>query len=523
MKAQRFISATSNPLKSIPTKVFLTMAFFMLAWFGHLDANNIIESTNVALGKPATQSTTAFGGDASRAVDGNTSGQWGDGSVTHTQDERYAWWEVDLGAVYKLDRIVIWNRMDCCWERLQHFVVHTSIIPFEKRANNVTFGDGFLKGPFSPWAEGKASYSIEVDDQTPQKNARYVRIILRQGSKNRPLSLAEVQVFADPNPVNAPDLIQNIALGKPARQSTTAFGGDASRAVDGNTSGQWGAGSVTHTEDERYAWWEVDLGAIYELDHIVIWNREDCCWERLQNFIIHTSKMPFKRRDNVTFGDGFVKGPFSPWAAGTNSFTFDITDDIQEKKARYVRIILSQVRQDRPLSLAEVQVFGKPIAFDDGGNIAFGKKATQSSTAYGAEAMLAVDGNTSGQFYSGSVTHTEAESSAWWELDLGDVYELDRIVIWNRLDCCWDRMQNFIIHTSKIPFEKRGANVTFGDGFLKGPYNPWEAGKNSFTIEVDDQTPEKEARYIRIQLRANMEKRALSIAEVQVFGKPASN
>ncbi len=40
---------------------------------------------HVTLGKPTTQSNTAHGGQASRAVDGNTNGHWSRGSTTHTR------------------------------------------------------------------------------------------------------------------------------------------------------------------------------------------------------------------------------------------------------------------------------------------------------------------------------------------------------------------------------------------------------------------------------------------------------
>lgn len=46
-------------------------------------------------------------------------------------------------------------------------------------------------------------------------------------------------------------------------------------------------------------------------------------------------------------------------------------------------------------------------------NLAVGKLATQSSTAYGALASLAVDGNTDGIFSHGSVTHTNLDTYAW--------------------------------------------------------------------------------------------------------------
>ena len=83
------------------------------------------QEINVAVGGTASQSTTGFGGVPARAIDGNTSGAFGDGSITHTDTGDAApSWEVDLGDVFSLTRIVIWNRTDaCCPHRLSNFRV----------------------------------------------------------------------------------------------------------------------------------------------------------------------------------------------------------------------------------------------------------------------------------------------------------------------------------------------------------------------------------------------------------------
>jgi len=80
------------------------------------------------------------------------------------------------------------------------------------------------------------------------------------------------------------------------------------------------------------------------------------------------------------------------------------------------------------LSLAEVKLFC------GGRNIATNGTATQSSVEMGAEARRAIDGNTDGQWKSGSVTHTKEEVNAWWELDLGTARAVDRIAIFCRND-----------------------------------------------------------------------------------------
>jgi putative heme-binding domain-containing protein len=93
---------------------------------------------------------------------------------------------------------------------------------------------------------------------------RFVRIALpRRGT----LTLAEVEVIADG---------RNVARGGKATQKNTANGGEAARAIDGNASGAYGSGGQTHTEEQTDApWWEVDLGAEYPIEAIVVHNRTE--------------------------------------------------------------------------------------------------------------------------------------------------------------------------------------------------------------------------------------------------------
>lgn len=111
------------------------------------------------------------------------------------------------------------------------------------------------------------------------RQGRYVRIRLLDASA---LSLAEVRVLdAQGN---------NLAQGKTASQSSTAHGGVASRAVDGNIDGVWANGSVTHTSNQSQSWWQVDLGATVDIAQIDIFNRSDCCSERLNTAVVEILK-----------------------------------------------------------------------------------------------------------------------------------------------------------------------------------------------------------------------------------------
>ena len=42
----------------------------------------------------------------------------------------------------------------------------------------------------------------------------------------------------------------------------------------------------------------------------------------------------------------------------------------------------------------------------------------------------------------GSVSHTNEEKNPWWLLDLGGVKDIAKIKVFNRGDCCGDRLQD---------------------------------------------------------------------------------
>lgn len=108
-------------------------------------------------------------------------------------------------------------------------------------------------------------------------SGRYVRVELP--GKQRTLTLAEVQVLSEG---------QNAARKGKASQSSTAHGGVASRAIDGNTSGNYNDGTATHTQEGTdEPWWEVDLGREMPIEKITVWNRTDGnLGTRLANFTL---------------------------------------------------------------------------------------------------------------------------------------------------------------------------------------------------------------------------------------------
>ncbi|ROL51274.1 Fucolectin-1 [Anabarilius grahami] len=73
---------------------------------------------NLALGATAVQSTTYPQSGAQNAVDGNRNPIFSRQSCSATNADRNPWWRVDLLEVYKITRVSITNRGDCCAERI---------------------------------------------------------------------------------------------------------------------------------------------------------------------------------------------------------------------------------------------------------------------------------------------------------------------------------------------------------------------------------------------------------------------
>ena len=138
-----------------------------------------VAGENIAAHKSASQSSTAYGGDAARAVDGNRDNDYGHHSVTHTDFQDHSWWKVDLEKEESVGTVRIYNRGDGdVAKRLSNF----DVILLDKAGNEVTRQhiDSLNNQP-------------KIDVQFSGVHAQYVKIELN--NPKTPLSLAEVEVY----------------------------------------------------------------------------------------------------------------------------------------------------------------------------------------------------------------------------------------------------------------------------------------------------------------------------------------
>ena len=166
----------------------VAIATFLLG-SGLIFQSNVVKATepsvaavageNIAAHKPASQSSIAYGGEASRAVDGNRDNAWNNRSVTHTDFQDHSWWKVDLEKEESVGTVRIYNRGDGnVANRLSNF----DVILLDKDGKEAArqHVDSLNNQP-------------TIDVQFSGVNARYVKIELNKSKT--PLSLAEVEVY----------------------------------------------------------------------------------------------------------------------------------------------------------------------------------------------------------------------------------------------------------------------------------------------------------------------------------------
>ena len=136
----------------------------------------------------------------------------------------------------------------------------------------------------------------------------------------------------------------NIALGKPTQQSSTYSNPNnftSGQAVDGNPN------TITNTNNGANEWWMVDFQGTYQINNITIYNRPDCCGERLVGATVEV----LNSGGNVIWSDMLVVGgePSRPfWQFALPSYP----------QGRFVRI---KNRSGQYLSMSEVQVTGRRV------------------------------------------------------------------------------------------------------------------------------------------------------------------
>uniref|UniRef100_A0A8C5QZN8 Fucolectin tachylectin-4 pentraxin-1 domain-containing protein n=1 Tax=Leptobrachium leishanense TaxID=445787 RepID=A0A8C5QZN8_9ANUR len=216
--------------------------------------------------------------------------------------------------------------------------------------------------------------------------------------------------------------------------------GAAENAIDGSSSTDYNSGHCSHTGQDAQPWWRMDLTKVYNVQRVKILNRGDCCHRRIKGTEIRIGSSP---------EDGGTKNPKCT----------EITSLGLGEEGEYVCNMVGQyvtlTIPDGPehLALCEVKVYGEeasekpPIV-----NLALRGTSSQSSTYnHLGAAKNAIDGSRSTNYMSKHCSHTAQDAPPWWRLDLTKVYNVTRVKVTNRGDCCSERIDGAEIRIGLSP------------------------------------------------------------------------
>ena len=140
----------------------------------------------------ASQSSTAYGRVASRAIDSNKDANFSNVSLSQTSSEvANAWWQLDFNKTTKVSSIVLWNHLQPMNDNWNNSLVNFRLILLDA-SNNEVWGANYLTKPNDKPPNPRLQ--ILLPNEPVADKLRIEKIAPTDGANT--LSLAEVEVFA---------------------------------------------------------------------------------------------------------------------------------------------------------------------------------------------------------------------------------------------------------------------------------------------------------------------------------------
>jgi len=193
---------------------------------------------------------------------------------------------------------------------------------------------------------------------------------------------------------DAPAAVENLAPAGIASSSSTGFEGPPALANDGNRDGIYANGSVFHSAGGTGPgeWWEVDLGAEFFIDRILIFPREDVQQNSVRDFTLEI----FDSTDELAWTGDFLPETTTmddPWGSSQMS-------GVRGKRVRLTVKNPNFLPAPNFLTFAEFEVWGSsdPLPV----NIAPTATLTSSTPGFGAMIDNGIDGDLAANFFANS-------------------------------------------------------------------------------------------------------------------------
>jgi hypothetical protein len=428
-----------------------------------MNSNKVVQANftvaeNVALNKTATcQGNYLTGHDPSFAndADGTNESYWN--GKGHPQ-----WWKVDLGATYDISSIVVRNWVD--GSRYYHYTIESSM-------DDITYSQVASKTNDNTAADQGDGFGLSI-------TARYLKVNMLDNSENQDVHISDFRAYGVLN-ASYP-VLSNVALNKTATcQGNYLTGHDPSSAndADGTNNSYWNG--IGHPQ-----WWEVDLGATYDISSIVVRNWVDGA--RYYHYTIESSM------DDITF---------SQVASKTNDNTATNLGDVYNVTltARYLRVIMLDNSENQDVHISDFRAYGiLNASYPVLSNVALNKTATcQGNYLTGHDPSSANDADGTNNSYWNGIGHPQ-----WWKVDLGATYDISSIVVRNWVDGSRYYQYNVEASLDDQSYTQIAARTN----------------TDAATDQGDIYNVSSTARYLRVNMTYNSENADVHISDFRAYG-----
>ncbi|MEV6815190.1 discoidin domain-containing protein, partial [Micromonospora sp. NPDC051296] len=222
---------------------------------------------NLAAGRPAAASSQNGPFTAGNAVDGDRNSYW-----EATNNAFPQWWQVDLGAAYPVNRLVL--ALPAGWE------ARTQTLSVQGSTDGAAFTT--LAAPaairFDPATGNTATVTV------PTTTARHIRVTVTGNTAWPAAQLAHVEVYATTGTPDPPPQV-DLARGRPTAESSHVQNYGSGNVVDGNPDSYWESANNAFPQ-----WVQVDLGTATAIGRVVLRLPPSAAWQtRTQTLSIQGS------------------------------------------------------------------------------------------------------------------------------------------------------------------------------------------------------------------------------------------
>ncbi|MEW2376963.1 discoidin domain-containing protein [Micromonospora sp. NPDC047812] len=289
---------------------------------------------NLAQGRPATATSTNQNYGAANAVDGNAASYWESANNAFPQSLT-----VDLGAARTVDRVVL--KLPAGWERRTQTL---SVLGSTDGSSWATLA-GSAGRTFDPAGGNAVSISV------PAGERRFVRLTVTGNTGWPAAQLSEFEVYGGgpttPPPTTPPPTTPpptgNLALGRPAAETSHADVYVAANTVDGNPNTYWESANNAFPQSVT-----VDLGADRTVSRVVLKLPPSSAWQTRTQTLSVLGSTTGTSFGTLKASAGYT---FNPASGNTVTVTFAATSQ------RYLRLTFTGNSSWPAGQLSEFEVY----------------------------------------------------------------------------------------------------------------------------------------------------------------------